>query len=141
MHWDTFKQDNYSTVGGDGECKVGKVQASTTSPMRDNKGFELQWLPEIHPLHFQVDLQKFSTLRDNCKSRFHIGNHLCDLQVYLTTFCFVFSYSQIEPRLWHKFRWSLPQYSILMYVISGHNIHTQRPSATSSRCCHTTLAQ
>ena len=26
MHWETFTQDNYSTVGGDGGCRVGKVQ-------------------------------------------------------------------------------------------------------------------
>ena len=37
-----FKQDNYSTMGGEGECRVGKVRASTTSPMPDNKGFKLQ---------------------------------------------------------------------------------------------------
>ena len=42
MHWDTFKQDNYSTIGGDGGCRVGEVQASTTSPMPDHKGFKLQ---------------------------------------------------------------------------------------------------
>ena len=30
------------TVGGDGGCRVGKVQAGTTSPMPDHKGFELQ---------------------------------------------------------------------------------------------------
>ena len=37
MHWDTFKQDNYITVGGDGGCRVGEVRASTTSPMPDHK--------------------------------------------------------------------------------------------------------
>ena len=42
MHWDIFKQDNYSTVGGDGRCRVGEVQAGTTSPMPDLKGFKLQ---------------------------------------------------------------------------------------------------
>ena len=42
LHWDTFKQDNYSTVGGDGGCRVGEVRASTTSPMPDHKGFKLQ---------------------------------------------------------------------------------------------------
>ena len=42
MHWDTFKQDNYNTVGGDGGCRVGEVQAGTTSPMLDHKGFKLQ---------------------------------------------------------------------------------------------------
>ena len=26
MHWDTFTQDNYSTVGGDGGCRVGEVR-------------------------------------------------------------------------------------------------------------------
>ena len=42
MHWDTFKQDNYSTVEGDGGCRVGEVRAGTTSPMPDHKGFKLQ---------------------------------------------------------------------------------------------------
>ena len=39
---DTFKQDNYSTVTGDGGCRVGEVRAGTTSPMSDHKGFKLQ---------------------------------------------------------------------------------------------------
>ena len=42
MHWDTFKQGNNSTVGGDGECRVGKVRAGTTSPMPDHNRFKLQ---------------------------------------------------------------------------------------------------
>ena len=46
-----FKQGNYCTVGGDGGSRVSEVQAGTTSPMPDHKGFEQQ-LPEIHPLHF-----------------------------------------------------------------------------------------
>ena len=37
-----FEKDNYSTVGGDGGCRVGEVRASTTSPMPDHKGFKLQ---------------------------------------------------------------------------------------------------
>ena len=64
MHWDTFKQDTYSTVGGDGGCRVGKVQAGTTSTMPDHKGFKLHWLSEIHTLTvFLINVQKFSTLR------------------------------------------------------------------------------
>ena len=39
MHWDTFKQDNDSTVVGDGGCRVGEVRAGTTSPMPNHKGF------------------------------------------------------------------------------------------------------
>ena len=35
-------RDNWSTVGGDGECRVGEVWAGTTSPMPDHKGFKLQ---------------------------------------------------------------------------------------------------
>ena len=38
---DIFRQDNYSTVRGDGECRVGEVRAGTTSPMPDHKGFKL----------------------------------------------------------------------------------------------------
>ena len=37
-----FKQGNYSTVGGDGGCRVGEVRAGTTSPMPDYKAFNLQ---------------------------------------------------------------------------------------------------
>ena len=48
MHWDTFKQDNYSTVGGDGVCRVGEVRAGTASPMPDHKGFKLQQMSETH---------------------------------------------------------------------------------------------
>ena len=29
---DTFKQDNYSTVGGDGGCRVDEVRVGTTCP-------------------------------------------------------------------------------------------------------------
>ena len=42
MHWDTFKQDNYNTVGGDGGSRVGEVRAGTTSPMPEHKGFQQQ---------------------------------------------------------------------------------------------------
>ena len=42
MHWDTFKQDNYNTVEDVGGCRVSEVQASTTSPMLDHKGYKLQ---------------------------------------------------------------------------------------------------
>ena len=41
MVWDTFKQDNYSTVGGDEGCKVGEVHDGTT-PMPNHKRFKLQ---------------------------------------------------------------------------------------------------
>ena len=44
MHWDTLKQDNYSTVRGDGGGRVGEVRAGTTSPMPEHKGFKLQQL-------------------------------------------------------------------------------------------------
>ena len=35
-------RDNWRTVGGDGGCRVGEVQAGTTSPMPNHKGFKLQ---------------------------------------------------------------------------------------------------
>ena len=47
MHWDTFKQDNDSTVGGDGGCRVGEVQAGTTSLMPDHKDFNSSRDPPI----------------------------------------------------------------------------------------------
>ena len=37
-----LKQDNYSTVRGDGGCRAGEVRAGTTSPMPEHKGFKLQ---------------------------------------------------------------------------------------------------
>ena len=66
MHWNTFKQDNYSTVRGDGGCRVGEVRAGTTSPIPNHKGFlSCSNCQEIHPLHFQVNLHKLSTVRVN----------------------------------------------------------------------------
>ena len=50
MQWDTLKQDNYSTVRGNGGSRVGEVRAGTTSPIPEHKGFMLQQLSEIHPL-------------------------------------------------------------------------------------------
>ena len=47
-------------------CRVGEVQAGTTSPMPDHKGFELQQL---------VNFQKFSTLRVNLVS-INIGAYI-----------------------------------------------------------------
>ena len=42
MHWYTLKQDNYSTVGEDGGCRVSEVRAGTTSTISDRKGFKVQ---------------------------------------------------------------------------------------------------
>ena len=42
MHCDTLKQDNDSTVRGDGGSRVGEVRSGTTSPMPEHKGFKLQ---------------------------------------------------------------------------------------------------
>ena len=42
MHCDTLKQDDDSTVRGYGGSRVGEVQAGTTSPMPEHKGFKLQ---------------------------------------------------------------------------------------------------
>ena len=50
MHWDTFKQGNHNTVGGDGGCRGGEVRAGTTSLIPDHKGFKQQELSEIHSL-------------------------------------------------------------------------------------------
>ena len=44
MHCNTLKQDNDSTVRGDGGSRVGEVRAGTTSPMPEHKGFKLQYL-------------------------------------------------------------------------------------------------
>ena len=37
-----FEKDNYSTVGGDGGCRVGEVRVGTTSPMPEHKVLKLQ---------------------------------------------------------------------------------------------------
>ena len=42
MHCDTLKQDNDSTVRGDGGSRVDEVRAGTTSPIPEHKGFKLQ---------------------------------------------------------------------------------------------------
>ena len=42
MYCNTLKQDNDSTVRGDGGSRVGEVRAGTTSPMPEHKGFKLQ---------------------------------------------------------------------------------------------------
>ena len=42
MHCNTLKQDNDSTVRGDGGSRVGEVRAGTSSPMAEHKGFKLQ---------------------------------------------------------------------------------------------------
>ena len=55
MHWDTFKQDNYSTAGGDGGVGLARhepAHTATTSPMLDPKGFKLQKLSKVRSLHF-----------------------------------------------------------------------------------------
>ena len=57
MHWDTLKQDNYSTVRGDEGGRVGEVRAGTTSPMPEHKGFKLQ------PLNVSMNVQKFSAFK------------------------------------------------------------------------------
>ena len=38
MHCDALKQDNDSTVRGDGGSRVGEVRAGTTSPIPEHKG-------------------------------------------------------------------------------------------------------
>ena len=44
--WDTFKQNNCSTVAGDVGCRVGEIRSDTTSPMHDHKSLaysNCQW--------------------------------------------------------------------------------------------------
>ena len=63
MHWNTFKQDNYSRDGdsrdGEGGYMVSEKRANTTSPLPDHKGFKLQYLSEIHSSSF---LSEFSEI-------------------------------------------------------------------------------
>ena len=39
---DALRQENDSTVRGDGGSRIGEVRAGTTSPMPEHKGFKLQ---------------------------------------------------------------------------------------------------
>ena len=57
-----YALDKYSTVGGDGGWRVGKVRAGTTSPMPDHKSFKLQSLSEIQPLPFFLYKQNIDPL-------------------------------------------------------------------------------
>ena len=41
IHQNIFIQDGYSTVGGEGECRVGKIRAGTSSTMPNHKAFKL----------------------------------------------------------------------------------------------------
>ena len=74
MHWDTFKQDSYSAVGGDAGCMVSEVRAGITSPMPDQKGFNTETVRDT-PNPFEVKFQKFSSLRVNGMVSY--GLHVC----------------------------------------------------------------
>ena len=83
MHWDTFKQDNYSTVGGDRGCRVDKVRASTSSPMPDHKGSLT--LNEVLQGRIRINLfvysntfvvQTTATVLQLCKGDLHTMCHL-----------------------------------------------------------------
>ena len=60
------RDDNYSTVGGDGGCRVGEVRAGTTSPMPDHKGFKLYSNHHRSTHSAFIKIQKFSTLMEAC---------------------------------------------------------------------------
>ena len=74
MHWDTLKQDNDSTVRGDGGGRVGEVRAGTTSPMPEHKGFKLQYLSRdpLTPADGpgSVSANRFFTVNNAGKSQF-----------------------------------------------------------------------
>ena len=133
MHRDTFKQDNYSTVGGDGGCRVGEVRAGTTSPMPNHKGFQLQQLSR-DPLR---NFQKFSTLRVNVQMLFAELNNLWILVTYI---CHVFLYESV------KFRWctrSCKSYALFVWRNWDLNSQPSDPATSLSyrdRCfsplCH-----
>ena len=48
MHCNPLKQDNDSTVRGDGGSRVGEVRAGTTSTMPEHKGLSYSNCQEIH---------------------------------------------------------------------------------------------
>ena len=45
MHCNTLKQDNDSTVRGDGEVGSARYEPALLLPMPEHKGFKLQYLP------------------------------------------------------------------------------------------------
>ena len=57
-----FKQDHYSTVGGDRGCRVSEVRAGATSPMPDHKGLSYSHCQRSTDSISKVKFQKFSTL-------------------------------------------------------------------------------
>ena len=64
MHWDTFKQDNYSTVGeGMGDVGLARYESALLPSCPTIGVLSYSNCQEIHPLHFFVNFQKFSTLR------------------------------------------------------------------------------
>ena len=65
MHWDTFEQDNYSAVGGMGDVGSARYEPALLPPYPTIRVLSYSNCQEIHPLHFQVNFQKFSTLRVN----------------------------------------------------------------------------
>ena len=42
MHWDSFKQDIYSTVGEDGGVGLARYEPALLPHMPDHKGFKIQ---------------------------------------------------------------------------------------------------
>ena len=52
MHWDTFKQDNYIIVGGDGGCRVSEIRTGTTSPCPTIRDLRYGNCQGIHPPQF-----------------------------------------------------------------------------------------
>ena len=62
-------------MGGDGGCRVGEVQAGTTSSMPNHKGFKLTVTVRDPLTPFLSDFQKFNTLRVKYLSLFS-GSYL-----------------------------------------------------------------
>ena len=64
MHWDTFKQGNYNTVGGDGDVGSARYEPALlpSCPIRVLSYSNCQ--RSTHS-HFYVNFQKFSTLKVN----------------------------------------------------------------------------
>ena len=51
MHWDTFEQDDYSTVGGDGDVGSARYEQALLPPCLTIRVLSYINCQMIHPLH------------------------------------------------------------------------------------------
>ena len=73
MHWDTFKQDNYSTVRGDGEVRSARYEPALVPPCPSIKVLSYSNCQRSSHSMSKWMLKNFSTLRINIYASFVQG--------------------------------------------------------------------